>query len=86
MPSRSASLYLRIASVLPRRRTAPRVAVRRPHTVSASSLRPAPMRPAIPRISPRLSVKETPCTRSPSAMSLTSSTGSPCAASPCFGG
>ncbi|KAG1340348.1 hypothetical protein G6F61_014907 [Rhizopus arrhizus] len=59
----------------PRNRTLPRRARRRPHRVSASSLRPAPIRPEMPRISPRLSVNEMPCTLTSSAMPSTSSKG-----------
>src|SRR4051794_34112162 len=70
------------ATGLPPRRISPPVAGVTPKMVSATLVRPAPTRPAKPRISPRRSSNETPRKTPSSARSRTSSATSPISASP----
>ncbi len=58
-------------------RTAPDATGARPKSARTSSVRPDPIRPAMPRISPRRNVNEARCTTGGAARSRTSSATSP---------
>ncbi|MPN59213.1 hypothetical protein SDC9_206933 [bioreactor metagenome] len=64
-PYRTASLALRIRTVLPSMRTVPFSAFLRPIKASIVSVRPAPTRPANPKISPLRKKKETSLSKEP---------------------
>ena len=59
MPSRTASVGLRISTRLPLTRISPDSSLSAPKMVRTTSVRPAPTSPATPRISPRCRTNDT---------------------------
>ncbi len=80
MPIRIAWPGLAREMSLPAKRTRPVRMGRRPASMQAISLLPAPMRPVMPRISPGDTEKDTSCTFSPSPAPSTSRIGAAAAA------